>query len=112
MTYPRTAPLKVGDTFGLTATYKVAGVPTAITQQTFASQVRTEGGTLVATLQITVNPDQVANVGKFHLALASGSTQNWPAEVDLFCDIQVSDGGVVRSTDTFVIPTVQDITRV
>jgi hypothetical protein len=112
MTYPRTAPLKLGDTFGLTATYKVAGVPTAITEQTFSSQVRTEDGVLVATLQVTVFPDQVANTGKFHLAPASGSTQNWPADADLFCDIQVSDGGVVRSTDTFVIPTVQDITRV
>lgn len=111
MTYPRTAPLKVGDTFGLTATYKVAGVPTAITQQTFASQVRTEGGTLIATLNVTVAADQVANVGKFYLAASSG-TQSWPADADLFCDIQVSDGGVVRSTDTFVIPTVQDITRV
>ena len=111
MTYPRTAPLKVGDTFGLTGTYKVAGVPTAITQQTFASQVRTEGGTLIATLTVTVAADQVANVGKFHLTTSSG-TQSWPADADLFCDIQVSDGGVVRSTDTFVIPTVQDITRV
>jgi hypothetical protein len=111
MTYPRTAPLKVGDTFGLTATYKVAGVPTAITQQTFASQVRTEGGTLIATLNVTVAADQVANVGKFHLTTSIG-TQSWPADADLFCDIQVSDGGVVRSTDTFVIPTVQDITRV
>jgi hypothetical protein len=111
MTYPRTAPLKVGDTFGLTATYKVAGVPTAITTQTFASQVRTEEGALVATLNVTVAANQVANVGKFYLAV-TGGTQSWPADVDLFCDIQVSDGGVVRSTDTFVIPTVQDITRV
>ena len=101
----------MGDTFGLTATYKVAGVPTAITQQTFASQVRTEGGTLIATLNVTVAADQVANVGKFHLT-TSGGTQSWPADADLYCDIQVSDGGVVRSTDTFVIPTVQDITRV
>ena len=112
MTYPRTAPLKVGDTFGLTCTYKVAGVPTAITEEQFASQIRTEDGVLVATLAVTVNPDQVTNVGKFALALASGSTQSWPSEADLYCDIQVSVGGIVRSTETFVIPTVQDITRV
>jgi len=112
MTYPRTAPLKLGDTFGLTATYKVGGIPTAITSETFASQIRTEDGVLVATLQVTVSGDQVANAGKFHLALVSGSTQNWPADADLYCDIQVSNGGVVRSTETFVIPTVQDVTRV
>lgn len=110
MTYPRTASLKVGDTFGLTCTYKVAGVPTAITEEQFASQIRTEDGALVATLTVVIDSNQVANVGKFYLSAPSG-TQGWPADADLYCDIQVSVGGIVRSTDTFVIPTVQDVTR-
>lgn len=112
MTYPRTAPLKVGDTFGLTATYKVAGVPTAITSESFTSQIRTEDGSLVTDLSVTVL-NQSTYPGKFQLAVVEGgSTQNWPADADLYCDIQVINGGVVRSTETFVIPTVQDITRV
>lgn len=113
MTYARTATLKVGDTFGLTCTYRVSGVPTALTsQQSLASQVRDDAGKLVATLVVTKNPDQTTYPGKFTLALADGATtQNWPADVDLYCDIQTTEGGVVRSTETFVIPTAADVTR-
>lgn len=112
MNYARTATLKVGDTFGLTCTYKVAGVATALTSQTLASQVRDDTGKLVANLVVTINPDQVAHPGKFNLALADGaSTQGWPADTDLYCDIQTTDMGVVRSTETFVIPTAADVTR-
>jgi hypothetical protein len=111
MAYARTATLKVGDTFGLTCTYRVAGVATAITTQQFASQVRTDAGKLVANLSITLG-DQNAHPGQFQLTVEGGaSTQGWPADQDLYCDIQTTDGGVVRSTETFVIPTAADVTR-
>lgn len=111
MNYARTSTLKVGDTFGLTCTYRVAGVPTAITTQTFASQVRTDAGKLVSNLSVTLG-DQDAHPGQFFLTVEGGaSTQGWPADVDLYCDIQTTDGGIVRSTETFVIPTAADVTR-
>ena len=111
MNYPRTASLKVGDTFGLSCTYKQDGQATPVTALTLRSQVRTEEGKLVANLVVT-KADQALAPGQFSLALASGaSTQAWPAPEDLYIDIEVTDGGVVRSTETFVIPTETDVTR-
>lgn len=111
MNYPRTASLKVGDTFGLSCTYKQDGEATPIPTHTLRSQVRTEDGKLVANLEVT-KADQTASPGVFTLSLASGSTtQTWPAPEDLYIDIEVTDGGVVRSTETFVIPTESDVTR-
>lgn len=111
MSYPRTATLKVGDTFGLSCIYKLEGVPTPVTALTLRSQVRTEGGKLVASLEVT-KANQSLDPGGFTLALPSGATtQTWPAPEDLYIDIEVTDGGVVRSTETFVIPTDTDVTR-
>jgi hypothetical protein len=111
MSYPRTAPLKVGDTFGLSCTYKLEGVPTPVTNFTLRSQIRTEAGKLIATLEAT-KADQAVQPGGFNLTLASGATtQAWPAPEDLYIDIEVTDSGVVRSTETFVIPTETDVTR-
>ena len=111
MSYPRTATLKVGDTFGLSCTYKQDGTPTSVATLQIRSQIRTEAGKLVANLSVTKG-DQNVNPGAFTLTVEGGaSTQNWPAPDDLYIDIEVTDGGIVRSTETFVIPTETDVTR-
>lgn len=104
----QTAPFKRGDTFSLKCTWKQNGVPTDITGLTIASQLRSASGALIATL--TVAPDdQIANPGAYAL-VASGSTARWPLG-DALCDIQIDDQGIDRSSDTFAIPIIEDITR-
>lgn len=112
MALQKTQPFKRGDTFSATCTYKVSGVPTALTTQTISSQLRNESGKLVSTFLVTKTPDQSAYPGQFTLTLATPTdTRDWPAPTNLYCDIQVTDNGTIVSTSTFVIPTVVDITR-
>lgn len=98
---------KRGDSFALACVYKVDGVPTSITGKTITSQIRTSDLTLIATLT-TLPDDQIANVGHFRL-VASGTTL-WPV-AGLRCDIQIIEAGVIVSSDTFLVPVVQDITQ-
>jgi hypothetical protein len=112
MAYQKTQPFKRGDTFAATCTYQVSGVPTPLSTQTIASQLRTESGKLVSNFLVTKAPNQSVDVGKFTLTLATPTdTRNWPAPTNLYCDIQVTDNGAIVSTSTFIIPTVVDITR-
>lgn len=105
---PTISPIKVGDTFILACTYKQNGLPYDVTIFTIRSQVRDSEGMLVSELTVT-KADQSTNPGVFVLA-ASGATA-WPIDV-LSCDIQFSDSeGVVRSTQTFKIPVVEDVTH-
>lgn len=112
MALQKTQPFKRGDTFSATCTYQVSGVPTALSTQTIASQLRTEAGKLVSNLLVTKEPDQSANPGKFTLTLATPTdSRNFPAPENIYCDIQVTDNGTTVSTSTFIIPVVVDITR-
>lgn len=100
-----TSTFKRGDTFMLGCTYKVNGRPTAITTQTFKSQLRSSDGTLVASLVATIDPNQTLNPGKFYLAPADQSvTKTWTAPDTFITDIEISDGGVVTSTENIIIP--------
>lgn len=111
-TYQKTYPFKRGDTFAASCIYKVEGVPEPISTQEFASQLRTESGKLIANLLVTIDPDQTENVGKFTLTLEDPSeSANFPAPTNMYCDIQVTDNGMIVSTSTFIIPTQVDITR-
>lgn len=112
MTYetitPMLSPIKRGDTFTLACTYKQNGVVYDVTNFTIRSQVRYSTGALVAELTVT-KADQTTNPGVF--VLAAADPMDWPVKI-LSCDIQFSDGdGVVRSTQTFQIPVVEDITQ-
>jgi hypothetical protein len=98
---------KRGDTFALACTYKIDGAPASITGLAIASQIRTVAGDLVAALTVTAS-DQVATPGQFTLSAAS--TTAWPI-AGLRCDIQITDGAVIISSDTFLVPVVQDITQ-
>lgn len=107
MSYPSLPEFKRGDTFALTCTYKTDGVPTAITGYTIRSQIRQVNKTLVATLTSTP-ANQSTDPGVFTLT-PDTNTEDWPVET-LLCDIEITQSGVIRSTNTFAVPIVRDIT--
>lgn len=97
---------KRGDTFTLTCTYKVNGVDTSVTAFDIDSQIRDNRGNLIQDLTVT----KLVQTGVFTLTSIATDTANWPVSV-LRCDIQFSQGGSVRSTQTFDISVVEDITK-
>jgi len=111
MSTPTVKPIKIGDSIILVGTYRQAGVPTDITPFTVTSQLRDSSGTLV--LDFVVTPaNQVTNPGVFSMEPAINPPV--PAmELDVMsCDIQfvTTASGVVRSSQTFLIPFVAEIT--
>lgn len=103
------APFKRGDTFSLACTWKVDNQPTSIVGLTINSQIRSGTGALVATLQVVAD-DQTTNPGKYALIPIDPDTSKWPLG-DAYCDIQVDDQGIDRSSETFVIPIIEDVTK-
>lgn len=103
------APFKRGDTFSLSCTWKVENQPTSIVGLTINSQIRSGAGALVATLQV-VPDDQITNPGKYALIPTNPDTSKWPLG-NAYCDIQVDDQGIDRSSETFVIPIIEDVTK-
>lgn len=101
-----TSSFKRGDTFLLACKYKEDGIAKAITTETFRAQIRDAyAGSLVADLVCTIDSDQVANKGKFYLSLSDPTeTKNWAAPATLVTDIEISNGGVVISTENILIP--------
>lgn len=111
-TYQKTSQFKRGDTFGITCTYQIDGVPTALVSQTLASQLRTESGKLINNLVCTKDADQGSNPGVFYLSLATpADSELFPAPASVYCDIQITTGTTINSSSTFIIPVVVDITR-
>jgi len=105
----RTANFKRGDTFSLKCTWKVDGTPTSITGLTIASQVRSASGALIATLNV-VPENQTTHPGAYALVAANPDTSRWPLG-DAYCDIQIDDQGIDRSSETFIIPVIEDVTK-
>lgn len=105
---PMISPVKRGDTFTLACTYKQNGVAVNVTDFNIRSQVRDSSGALVEELTAT-KANQTTNPGVF--VLSAADPMNWPVDV-LSCDIQFSDSDdVVRSTQTFQIPVIEDVTQ-
>jgi len=105
---PILSEFKRGDTFMLTCTHKVAGVATSVTGYTIASQIRNRYGRLVATLEAEL-ANQGTSPGVFYLTPTDPDTTGW--EIGRHdCDIELYDGGVIRSTQTFVVPVAEDVT--
>ncbi|MEN9885466.1 MAG: hypothetical protein RL758_44 [Pseudomonadota bacterium] len=109
MTMPTLSEFKRGDTFQLACTHKVNDVATSVTGFAIASQIRDELGSLVATLTATL-ANQSVSPGLFYLSPSTPATTAWPTG-RLQCDIQITSGGVIRSTVTFAVPVVEDITK-
>jgi len=99
-------PIKRGDTFTVACTYKEDGEPASVAPYTIKAQVRNSRGELTQELQV-VKADQSISVGQF--ALLAGNIDWTPGQYQ--CDIEFSSGSSVRSTQTFSIPVIQDITR-
>ena len=97
---------KRGDTFTLTCTYKVDGIATSVSALTIESQIRNQRDTLIQDLTVT----KLVGTGQFTLVASTADTTEWPVSV-LRCDIQFSEGGVVRSTQTFDISVVEEVTK-
>lgn len=100
---------KRGDSFTASCVYKIDGVPTSLTGKAIAAQIRTADLALIDALAVAI-PDQTTNPGRFTLTATPAQTALWPV-AGLRCDIQFSQGGAVQSTDTFLVPVVQDITK-
>lgn len=106
---PVMTPFKRGDTFTFTCRYKVDGVPTDVTGFEIRAQIRDRLGALVATLQ-PVLADQTQQTGVFYLEPVIPDTSGW-AIGRHSGDIQITEDGITRSTVTFTLPVVEDITR-
>jgi len=112
MNYQTTSPFKRGDTLALSGIYRENGVAVSLSNHVFRSQLRTSTGTLAATLVAVIDTDQTANPGRFYLGLANpAQSAAFPAPANLYCDVEVQVGGVVRSTETFIVPVVPDVSQ-
>jgi hypothetical protein len=100
-----TKEFKRGDTFALTCTRRnAAGVAMNITSTTIASKMRLGA----AEVTLTVTPTIPAS-GVFVLSATPAATQAWTAGL-WRCDVQFTDAGDVRSTQTFLVSVVEDVT--
>ena len=97
---------KKGDTFTLTCTYKIDNVAISIDDITIESQIRTARNVLIQELTVT----KLEETGKFTMTATAEETQLWPVAV-LKCDIQLSEGGSIRSTNTFDVKVINSVTQ-
>jgi hypothetical protein len=61
-------------------------------------------------LDVDKNPDQVTFTGHFSLKATATATSSWEAGVYLI-DIEFTQDGYVRSTETFSVEIIEDITK-
>ncbi len=102
------APFKRGDSFFLTATYKVDGVPQSILGFDIESQVRNSYGmNLVDDFSISILESGENNIGQF--VISELDTSAWPIG-SMLCDIKLSAAGVSKHSDSFLIPVIERIT--
>lgn len=97
---------KRGDTFFLTVTYKVDEIAFDVSDFNISSQIRSASGSLIDTMQVV----KLQQTGKFTLSSSSSNTKNWPLG-RIFCDIQFEQGGIVRSTESFAINVIEEVTK-
>ena len=104
------SPVKQGDTFTLGCTYKENGVAVNVTNFTIRAQMRDSTGALILELPVA-KANQTTNPGVFVLGANTPPSPQFPID-ELQCDIQFSDSeNVVRSTQTFFVPVVEDVTH-
>ena len=110
-TIPTTlSPVKQGDTFTLACVYKENGVAFDVTNFTIRAQLRDSTGDLILELPVS-KANQTTNPGVFVLGANTPPSPPFPID-ELQCDIQFSDiDDVVRSTQTFFVPVVEDVTH-
>ena len=101
---------KRGDTFSLECTRKdSSGVPINLTGYTITSTAKV-GTSFSDVLTVTIIN---AAAGIFTLTETATNTAAWPISSDasiMYCDVQFVLSGVVKSSETFVINVIEDIT--
>jgi len=108
---PSLSPIKVGDTLSLACIYKVDGVPTDLTPYTITAMLKTSADVLVLTFVVT-KAVQGTDPGVFVLStVPNPPSPELPIDA-LRCDIQfvTTATGVVRSSQTFILPVEQQVT--
>ena len=100
---PTLPPIKRGDTFLLACVYREGGIPASLTGYTIRSQMR--GQDFVTTLEAVIG-NQTTAPGSFTLR----AIDVLPVGVHE-CDIEFATGGAIRSTQTFLVPVQEDVTR-
>lgn len=102
---------KRGDDWSLVGVYKENGVGVNITNFTIRSQLRDANLNLVCELTVTKS-NQTTTPGGFVLSIPVGTdTTTWPTG-NLQSDIEfVPAGGRKKSTETFLVPVVEEVTK-
>lgn len=98
---------KRGATFALACTWKENGTPAPITGLTITSQLRKQNGDLVDDLRVVADTNDNT---KFSLVPTNADTSAWPIGL-LFCDIKTLVNGIVRGSETFQIPVIEEVTK-
>ena len=104
---------KRGDTVSIGALWRSGGTPVDLTDITITSQVRPTADDVTVTLTFTITKaDQTTNPGEYTLG-ADAATTALLTPGNYVCDVQyVEDvGGVTRSTETFSVVVLPDVTR-
>lgn len=99
---------KRGDTFSLACAWKQDGVSAPTTGFTIAAQIRKKSGMDLVTALSVVNRNDAA--GTFTLVPVVSDTNTWPTGL-LICDLQITNGTTVRSSESFAIPIIEDVTK-
>lgn len=97
---------KRGDTFSLSCVYKVDDVAVSVTPMTISAQLRNSDGDLVQQLTVT----KTVGTGTFTLVASAVQTALWNLTL-LKCDIQITQNDIVRSSSTFYVKVIEDVTR-
>lgn len=101
---------KRGDTFSLSCTWKDNGSPASIAGLEIKAQIRNSYGLNLVDDLVVTPLNQVNHIGQFVLTPLHPDTSYWPIG-SLICDLQITKDSVVRSSDSFLIPVIEDVTK-
>ena len=97
--------LKKGDTFAFTAAFEENSEPVTGIAAKLKAQVRDPYDKLITEIAIA----ETETLGTY-LFTTEDTTEDWPVG-QIYCDIQLTDGEIVTSSETFSINLVKDVTR-
>lgn len=109
-----TLSIKRGETIRLPAVYSTdeEETPVDLTGYTLASTIRDRATRVaVATVAVTVDPDQVANTGVFTLYVSAATTASFEVGAPLALDVKITaPGGDITKTETVALVVEEDMT--
>ena len=99
--------LRKGAQFSKTIVHKTNGVVTNLTGYTFASQIRTSGGTLAATLTCTVVN---AASGIFSISLSAATIAGLTVGTTYYWDLESTNGGITNELCRGAVTVLNEVT--